>query len=47
MERSSGERRGTRVATTLRVLDQVGIEVTPSLFAYQLLFELQQVDDDA
>ncbi|MET0894965.1 MAG: bifunctional glycosyltransferase/class I SAM-dependent methyltransferase [Acidimicrobiia bacterium] len=41
VERSSGEPRGTKLSSALRVLDRAGRDVSPSLFAYQLLFELE------
>ena len=39
--RSSGEARGSKGTHTLHRLDRLGIAVSPSLFAYQFLFELE------
>ena len=38
--RSTGERRGSRGTNALHRIDRLGIEVSPSLCAYQFLFEL-------
>jgi 2-polyprenyl-3-methyl-5-hydroxy-6-metoxy-1,4-benzoquinol methylase len=41
VRRSSGKARGSRVARALEVVDRGGLALSPTLFAYQYLFELQ------
>ena len=38
---SNGDGRSSRLLRTLRAVDDAGVAVSPSLFAYQFLFELQ------